>query len=170
VKKIIPVLSLASSLLIYACAPVQISGNNATSMGQVATLEKGASKKGDVYNSLGQPDDVITRAGGDIWMYYEVRVRDSAANYIPLANMVVGGKNYDLTQTTVIFSPNGLYSEILSDTKTKFSSMYQGLGASTNPYTYQSTSRVEREMKKIGKPFDANKILPTEQLEVFGVM
>ena len=156
---------------VLGCAPREFSGNNASLGGLSQSFEKGISKKIDVREALGQPDDVLMGSNARVtWLYYNLRMRDSAANWIPIVNMAVGGNNIDLTTNTVKFDGTGTFQSFKMETITKYRSMYKDFAKQGSIDSYPATGRVRQEMKLIGSEFDPKKIMPTEHLQQLGFM
>ena len=126
-------------------------------VGNYLQLREQKSTKNDVYTIFGQPHDVRQLETTDsIWVYYKIYTRPSAWTYVPIVGMVAGGSARKTTFSYFVFNESGVLQKIESKSDSDYENTWAGLGRGLSNVSDKSQAqRVEEEMIKVGKPFDA---------------
>ena len=170
-KKLI--LVVAISLGLTGCASVQL-GSTRIEDPQVSSqlVEQKADKKA-VYIALGQPHDVLyenqkQQKGLSEWVYYSAKMETSGASLIPFVGLVAAGVNTETTKITYFFNAKERLYKTRQDAfntyTNSWSAMSQDASAKEND---KKAGRVEKEMKKLGLPFDSNRAQEMVGIEIF---
>ena len=158
----------AGGLVLAACSVTY--GNKAVaSASSYEGLKPGRATKADVYETLGQPSDVLEMEKGVLWTYRYRKAKNNLVGNIPLfgVGLIAGGKNGDVYTVLVLFDRKGVLLSRTADRRKLYTSNLASLKRSVDDMMEDNSShrRVEAEMKKIGKPFSEEAARESRLLE-----
>lgn len=154
---LLPVLGVFC-LVLAACSVTY--GNKSVASPEIyGRLTPGTSSKTDVYDALGQPSDVVAMENGALWTYRYRKAENDFLSYIPFGvNLIAGGKNGDVHTLLALFDRRGVLASRTAERRKLYTSNLASLKRTVDGMLEDNSShqRVEMEMKKIGRPFDAS--------------
>lgn len=147
----------AFCLTLTACS-VTYGNKSVASPAVYGGLVPGKSSKTQVYDSLGQPSDVITMKNGVLWTYRYRKAKNDFLGNVPLfgISLLAGGKNGDVYTVLAMFDRQGVLASRTAAQQKLYTSNLASLKRTLDGMMEDDASyrRVEAEMKKIGRPFD----------------
>lgn len=150
-------LMVAFCVALSACS-VTYGNKSVASPAAYGALVPGKSSKGDVYDVLGQPADVVTMKNGVLWTYRYRKAKNNFLGNIPLfgVNLIAGGKNGDVYTVLALFDRQGVLASRSAAQQKLYTSNLASLKRTVDSMMEDDSShqRVEMEMKKIDRPFD----------------
>jgi outer membrane protein assembly factor BamE (lipoprotein component of BamABCDE complex) len=148
-KNVIIVLSI---IALPACA-TNYGSQQVQNFGAYSELEKGETSKLEVYDKFGQPHDVdYFPTGESVWTYFSVRMKASAATFIPFIGIVAGGADTDTTTASFFFDREDVFAKVETSTKSKYINQWVGMASAASEN--DEMDRVSAEMEKYELPFD----------------
>lgn len=121
-------------------------------------LREGHSTKDDVYLVFGQPHDVRYAEGDppqSMWVYYKMHTRISGWTFVPIVGMLAGGDAREATRAYFTFDPEARLVRIQTKKQDDYENMWAGTARKISRLMEEDQAqRVEKEMSKIGRPFD----------------
>lgn len=165
----------AFSCAVLFCAALVTSctetyGNKSVASAAVyGQLAPGRATRQDVYDALGQPSDVVVMEKGTLWTYHYRHARNNLVGNIPLfgIGLIAGGKNGDVHTVLALFDRKGVLSSRTASRRELYTSNLFSLKRSLDGMIGDDLShgRVEAEMKRIGRPFNAQAAKDAKILE-----
>ena len=146
--------AVLASATLTSCTTNQ--GNMAIKdFGRFADLEKGKSKKSEVYTGFGQPHDAVYQGADSQWTYYNLQSSMSAASFIPFIGLVAGGLNNQVNQADFFFDSKDTLLRYSTSQRSKFTNSFVGVvqGAASHLSNTQA-DRVQAEMSKYNYTYD----------------
>jgi hypothetical protein len=111
------------------------------------------SSREDIYYLYGQPHEVGADGDASIWRYYSARGSMDAWTLVPVVGLARNGTNYDGYGLEFVFSDAGVLARKRQTDLDFYSSSFTGWRGLWSPH--QVTDPVEREMNRLGLPYDA---------------
>ena len=143
---------------LIGCRTYNAGNSNAQDFGKFMELEKTKATKKTVYESIGQPHDVKYIGNSQsIWTYFYLKAKDKReANFLD----VISGSNTsnliaNTTITDFLFNSKGIYQKTSRSNSDKDINPWVGVvDVIRESSKNKAPERVEREMIKLGLPFD----------------
>lgn len=147
-------IALLSAATLNSCTINQ--GNMAIKdFGRYTDLEKGKSKKSDVYTSFSQPHDVKYQGADSQWVYYNLQSTMSAATFIPFIGLIAGGMNNQVSQADFFFDSRDVLLRYSTSQRSKFTNSFVGVVQGTASHMSNTQAeRVQKEMSKYNYTYD----------------
>ena len=150
-------------LALAACSDVQV-GNEATNdFGKYTQLEKGDTTKAQTYELFGQPSDVnYNDDGTSEWDVVSMKMRTAGATYIPYVGLLAGGTRQDIRVASFQFDARGRYQSLRTSEHSVYANQWEMLARAGGSVNSPAFARVEKEMQKLGLPYNEKVIVPPE--------
>ena len=147
-------IAVLSAAILNSCTVNQ--GNMAIKdFGRYTDLEKGKSKKSDVYTSFSQPHDVKYQGADSQWIYYNLQSTMSAASFLPFIGLIAGGMNNQVSQADFFFDSKDVLVRYSTSQRSKFTNSFVGVVQGTASHLSNTQAeRVKAEMSKYNYTYD----------------
>lgn len=123
--------------------------------GRYSDLEKGKSKKSEVYTGFGQPHDVLYQGQDSQWTYYNLQSTMSAATFLPFIGLIAGGMNNQVSQADFFFDSKDTLLRYSTSQRSKFTNSFVGVVQGTASHLSNTQAeRVQKEMAKYNYTYD----------------
>ena len=139
-------------LFLVGCGTYNSGNSNAQNFSKFMELEKNKASKKIVYESIGQPHDVkYFENSQSMWTYFYLKAKDNEDSW----GLVDSGLNANTTITDFFFNSNGICQKTSRSKSDKDINPLVGvLDVIRESAKNKAPERVEREMIKLGLPFN----------------
>jgi hypothetical protein len=148
---------ILSLVVLNSCASVGTA--NLEDFGNYVTLKPGVTSKTNVFDTFGQPADVIYEgppsSSASKWTYVKADMHVSGWSYVPWVGLLFGGVSEDNMVAKINFDSKGLFKSLNTEKDSNYTN--QWLGITREAYRAAKdpkAARVAEEMTRLGKPFD----------------
>jgi hypothetical protein len=148
---------ILSLVVLNSCASVGTA--NLEDFGNYVGLKPGVTNKTNVFDTFGQPADVIYEAtpsnSPSKWIYVKADMHVSGWSYVPYVGLLFGGVSEENMVAKIKFDQKGYFKSLNTEKDTNYTNQWLGLTreayrAAKDP----KATRVAEEMSRLGKPFD----------------
>jgi len=118
-----------TALCLAGCAS-NFGSEPAQDFGKYLALKPNVSSKAFVFETFGQPHDVLDLQASNesMWIYYSVSTHMSAATFVPIVGLFAGGNDMDTKIADFYFDKNGLFLKTETLSKSQYVNQWVAMG------------------------------------------